>query len=73
MGNLCPLRIREVEDLLKGRELSEENILLTCERIREYVNPITDVRGTEEYRRDMCPILMKRAIQTCIERLGESI
>jgi len=70
---MIPLRIREIEDLLKGRKLSKENILLACERVREYVNPITDVRGTEEYRRDMCPVLMKRTIQTCIERLGESI
>jgi carbon-monoxide dehydrogenase medium subunit len=71
--DMTPLRINEVEELLKGRELSEENILLACERVRRYVNPITDVRGTEEYRRDMCPVLMKRAIQICIERLGDTI
>jgi carbon-monoxide dehydrogenase medium subunit len=71
--DMTPLRINEIEELLKGRELSEENILLACKMVREHVNPITDVRGTEEYRRDMCPVLMKRAIQTCIERLGESI
>jgi CO/xanthine dehydrogenase FAD-binding subunit len=71
--DMTPLRIYEIDEFLKGLELSDENILQACERVREYVNPITDLRGTEEYRRDMCPVLMKRAIETCIKRLGGTI
>jgi len=68
---MTPLRISEIEEFLEGRELSEENILKASEEVRKFVKPITDVRGTEEYRRDMCQVLMRRVIQTCIERMRE--
>ena len=66
---MTPLRVPEVEELLKGKELSVENIKEASEAVRDYVKPITDVRGTAEYRKDMCPVLMRRAIQTCMERM----
>jgi carbon-monoxide dehydrogenase medium subunit len=66
---MTPIRVNEVEDMIKGHELSEENILAASVAVMEYVKPITDVRGTEEYRRDMCPVLMRRAIQTSMERM----
>jgi carbon-monoxide dehydrogenase medium subunit len=70
---MTPIRVIEVEEFLNGRELSKKNILDACKMVSKYINPITDVRGTAEYRRDMCPVLMKRAIYTCIERLGGSL
>jgi aerobic carbon-monoxide dehydrogenase medium subunit len=66
---MTPLRVPEAEDMLKGKELTSENIKEASEAVKEYVKPITDVRGTEEYRRDMCPVLMRRALQTCVERM----
>ena len=66
---MTPLRVPEAEDMLKGKELTAENIKEASEAVKEYVKPITDVRGTEEYRRDMCPVLMRRALQTCVERM----
>jgi carbon-monoxide dehydrogenase medium subunit len=67
---MTPLRVPEAEDMLKGKELSEENILEASEAVRDFVKPITDVRGTAEYRQDMCPVLMRRALQTALERMG---
>lgn len=69
---MTPLRVVEVEAMLQGTELSSENILDASERVKDLVKPITDVRGTEEYRRDMCPILMKRAIETTLKRMREN-
>jgi carbon-monoxide dehydrogenase medium subunit len=66
---MTPLRVPEVEDLLKGKELTEENISEASEAVTDYVKPITDVRGTEEYRKDMCPVLMRRALQIAMERM----
>ncbi len=66
---MTPLRVPEVEKLLKDKELTPENIREASEEAMKYVKPITDVRGTAEYRRDMCPVLMRRAIQTCLERM----
>jgi len=66
---MTPLRVPEAEDMLKGKELTEENILEASEAVRDYVTPITDVRGTAEYRQDMCPVLMRRALKTTLERM----
>lgn len=66
---MTPLRVPEAEETLRGRELTEENIQEASEAVSEYVKPITDVRGTEEYRRDMCPVLMRRALQSAMERM----
>ena len=66
---MTPLRVPEVEEMLRGRELTEESITEASEAVGDYVKPITDVRGTEEYRRDMCPVLMRRALLTAMERL----
>ena len=66
---MTPLRVPEAEEKLKGAELTKENIYEASETVRDYVKPITDVRGTAEYRKDMCPVLMRRAIQACMERM----
>jgi len=66
---MTPLRVPEVEEMLKGKELTEENIKEASEAVREYVQPITDVRGTAEYRKDMCPVLMRRAINESLGRM----
>jgi carbon-monoxide dehydrogenase medium subunit len=67
--DMTPLRVPDAEDLLKGKELIGENIMDVSEVVRDHVKPITDVRGTAEYRLDMCPILMRRALQTALERM----
>ena len=66
---MTPLRVPEAEEKLKGRELNKENIHEASETVRDHVKPITDVRGTAEYRKDMCPVLMRRAIHACMERM----
>jgi carbon-monoxide dehydrogenase medium subunit len=66
---MTPLRVPEAEDMLKEKELTTENIMEASETVRDYVKPITDIRGTAEYRQDMCPVLMRRAIQTTLERM----
>ncbi len=64
-----PLRTPEVEKTLIGKELSEDNIAATAEAAKEHVHPITDVRGTAEYRKDMCEVLLKRALMSALERV----
>jgi carbon-monoxide dehydrogenase medium subunit len=67
---MTPLRVPDVEVMLKGKNLTNENIMEASEAVRVHVKPITDVRGTAEYRSDMCPVLMRRAIDTALERMG---
>lgn len=65
--SMTPIRVHAVEDLLKEKEISDELIDEVCELTIDSVNPITDIRGTAEYRKDMCGILVKRAIKKTLE------
>ncbi|MBN2334019.1 xanthine dehydrogenase family protein subunit M [Candidatus Bathyarchaeota archaeon] len=64
-----PVRVSEVEELLTGRELDDEAISEAGETAKRFVNPITDVRGTAEYRRDMCDVLLRRALKSALGRV----
>ena len=64
-----PIRVVEAEKILKGSALDDETVKAASVAVYEAVKPITDVRGTAEYRKDMCPVLMKRAINQSLERL----
>ncbi len=66
---MTPLRVPEAEAVLKGSSLDEDTIKKASEIVYDTVKPITDVRGTAEYRKDMCPVLMKRAIAQSLERV----
>lgn len=67
---MTPIRVPEAEAVLKGSSLDEDAIKKVSEIVYETVKPITDVRGTAEYRKDMCPVLMKRAIAQSLERVN---
>jgi len=57
-----PIRGRKIEEALQGKEASEENIIQAAELIREEVKPISDVRASEEYRREMSVVLTRRVL-----------
>ncbi|MDI6754856.1 MAG: xanthine dehydrogenase family protein subunit M [Thermodesulfobacteriota bacterium] len=57
-----PLRSRRVEEALRGKEVNEENIARAAELIREEVKPISDVRASEEYRREMSLVFTQRIL-----------
>jgi carbon-monoxide dehydrogenase medium subunit len=58
-----PMRLLEVEKLLEGSLLSQELIDEAQKLASESVAPITDVRATEEYRRYIIGVLVKRGIE----------
>ena len=64
-----PIRAPEAEEALINSELDDGAIVEASKIVYETVEPITDVRGTAEYRKDMCPVLMRRAILECLERV----
>ncbi len=65
-----PVRAPEVEELLNGKELDDETISVAAEAAERSVSPVTDVRGTAEYRRAMCGVLLKRTLHTAVGRLS---
>lgn len=62
-----PIRAYRTEELLLNRKVTEELIDSCCERIKEEINPITDIRASADYRREMTSVLLKRLIRKNIE------
>ena len=58
-----PIRGRKVEESLKGNEVNEKNIARAAELIQAEVKPISDVRASAEYRREMSSVLTRRVLE----------
>lgn len=58
-----PLRLKNTEALLKGRELTAELLARLVESVPSEISPIDDKRSTAEYRRQVSGVLLKRAIE----------
>jgi carbon-monoxide dehydrogenase medium subunit len=65
-----PIRAPEAERLLAGNELDDQTISEAAEAASRSVAPVTDVRGTAEYRKAMCGVLLKRALHAAVGRLS---
>lgn len=63
-----PMRARKAEGLLKGKEITDAVIVEVGRVASEEARPITDVRATAEYRRDMVDVFTKRAVREALER-----
>ena len=67
-----PLLVDEAAAALEGNEPSAENIQAAAEAAREAAKPITDMRGTIEFRKHLCEVLTRRALTTAVERAKEA-
>ncbi|MFW6114801.1 MAG: FAD binding domain-containing protein [Thermodesulfobacteriota bacterium] len=66
-----PLRLRSVEKMIEGNELSAELLDEAAQMVENEVKPITDVRSTAEYRRITSGVLIKRAIEQAMQAAEE--
>jgi carbon-monoxide dehydrogenase medium subunit len=62
-----PVRLKPVEELLEGHELSETLLAEAQQLAARTVAPITDLRSTEEYRRQIIGVYVKRAARQLME------
>jgi xanthine dehydrogenase small subunit len=46
-----PLYLKETSNFLKGKEVNEETITVANDIMQSEISPISDVRGTEQYKR----------------------
>jgi carbon-monoxide dehydrogenase medium subunit len=65
-----PIRVKRAEEVLKGRRISDELLQRTGQTASQCCLPISDVRGSADYRRKMVKILVVRAIQQAIEQIN---
>lgn len=64
-----PILIDEAADFLAGKEPSEENFRKAGALAEKGVKPITDLRGSDGYRRDLAKVLTVRALQSAFQRI----
>ena len=63
-----PLFVREAGDSLVGKAVTDEAIDAAAEFAKAAAKPITDMRGTAEYRKHLCAVLTRRALHTSVKR-----
>ncbi|NMB35053.1 MAG: xanthine dehydrogenase family protein subunit M [Firmicutes bacterium] len=61
-----PLRAKEAEEILKGQKVTDELLEEAGNRAAAECKPISDLRGSEEYRRDLVRVLTKRSLRKSI-------
>lgn len=64
-----PIRAPKAEEALIGTALTEEDIVKASEEAMNACNPISDIRASKEYRKDMIRVFTKRAIKQAMESL----
>jgi carbon-monoxide dehydrogenase medium subunit len=63
-----PLYAKAAGDLLAGRPVDDESIKQAARAAQQIVSPITDMRGTKEYRVHVTGILVERVLKAAVER-----
>lgn len=67
-----PLFVKEAGDAIAGKPANEETVEIAASIARDAAKPISDMRGTADYRRHLCAVLTRRALNTAIERAKEN-
>src|SRR5271157_3342399 len=72
LGAVAPTAIRAgvAEENLRGRRLDAEAVAEAAEGVMREVSPITDIRASAAYRREMCRVLTRRALEECAAQAG---
>jgi carbon-monoxide dehydrogenase medium subunit len=69
-----PLFAQEASELLAGQKITDELLAKAAKAARDIINPITDMRGTIDYRRHITGVLTERVLKAAISRArGEEL
>lgn len=63
-----PVRARGAEEVLRGQRLEDKIVAQAGLAASQEARPISDIRGSEEYRRELTSVLTRRAILKAAER-----
>ena len=64
-----PIRAPKAEEALIGKALTDEVIVKASEEVMDSCHPISDIRASAEYRKDMIRVFTKRAVRQAMECL----
>lgn len=63
-----PMRAKEAEKVLVGKEISDNLLVKAGQIASEETEPITDVLASEEYKRELVRVLVKRVAREALDR-----
>jgi CO/xanthine dehydrogenase FAD-binding subunit len=58
-----PIRAKKAEEILRGQEITADNIEKAAEAAAQEARPIDDHRASADYRREMVKVLTRRALE----------
>ncbi len=64
-----PIRALEAEELLKGKEITDELLEEATPIVLKAISPISDIRASKEYRIYISGVLFKRSLKASVSRL----
>ena len=73
LGSVSPtvVRAKKVEDRIKNlNTYKREEILKICNEVEKDINPITDVRGSREYRTEVSKYLVFESLNYLLDMRG---
>lgn len=62
-----PIRAKRAEQMLRNKRIDQEAVAAAAFAAKEEARPISDVRGSDAYRRQMVSVLTKRAIEQAMK------
>jgi carbon-monoxide dehydrogenase medium subunit len=65
-----PVKAMTAESFLVGKRLDDETIREAARLASQEAQPTADLRGPEEYKRDMVRVIAGRALRLALERVG---
>jgi carbon-monoxide dehydrogenase medium subunit len=74
LGSVAPTPImaNKSAELLTNKRLTNETLNEACQSVAGEIRPITDIRGTAEYRKDVSHVIARDAIEVAFRRAEES-
>lgn len=67
-----PIRATDAEKFLEGKEITEDLIIEASKLAVGSASPISDVRGSAAYRKQLIKVLTQRTIMACMQSLGQA-
>ena len=64
------LRARKAEEVLRGKEITNDRIRQMAEMAANEIDPMDDNRGSADYKRDVTKVLVRRAAQQALQRMS---
>ena len=62
-AGVTPIRAKDAEDALRGKQLTDENIRAAAVLVKDAVDPLEDFRGSADYKTDMAEVFARRAVE----------